>query len=171
MYRDYAIECRCSHRGERFQLAFARAAAELLPKNDDVAFETTRTGLTVLAETELSLERPLERLRSVYGEDVRIAEPQVRYRQGERTEEPYMGVRILSSPQHFEQLRRDLHLRGAEILDSELNDRFGVLRASAALAVLVGYPAQVRRVSNGRAQLTMWLSHYAPMTPPPGSAA
>lgn len=170
MPRDYAIECRCSHRRERFQLAFARAAAELLPKDDDIAFETTRRGLTILAETELSLERPIERLRSVYGDEIQIAAPQVRYRQGEQTEEPYMGLRLLCAAQHFEIFRRDLLVRGAEILDSESNQRFGVLRASAPLAVLVGYPAHVREISGGRAKLAMWLSHYAPVPPPPGAA-
>jgi hypothetical protein len=152
-------------------LSFARAAAQLLPEHEETAFEPTGSGLTLLAETELSLERPLERLRALYGDELHIAAPAVRYRNAEPIEEPHMGLRVLSSPSHFNSLRRDLFSRGAVITDSELNEQFGVLRASAPLAVLVGYPAQVKQLSQGRAQLAMWLSHYAPMNQPPGGTA
>jgi hypothetical protein len=172
MHRDFAIECKCSHRRERFQLAFARAAMEIVPKDEATACEPSGSGLTLLADTELSLERPLTRLREVYGDELKIAPPLVRYKQGKQLEEPYMGLRMLCGPQHFEILRADLLERNATILDSELNARFGVLRAEAPLAELVGYPAHFERVTNRRGQLAMWLSHFAPVRPePPGGNA
>jgi predicted membrane GTPase involved in stress response len=172
MHRDFAIECKCSHRRERFQLAFARAALEIVPKGEATAYEPSGSGLKLLADTELSLERPLARLREVYGDELKIAPPLVRYKQGRQLEEPYMGLRVLCGPQHFDILRADLLERDAKILDSEINPRFGVLRAEAPLAKLVGYPAQFERITQGRGQLAMWLSHFAPVRPePPGGNA
>jgi predicted membrane GTPase involved in stress response len=173
MHRVFAIECKCSHRGERFQLAFARAAMEIVPKDETTAFEPSRSGLTLLAETELSLERPLARLRAVYGDELQVESPLVRYRRGECLEEPYMGVRVLCNPQHFEAIRRDLMTRRATLLDTEVNARFGVIRAEAPLALLVGYPARFDSLTQGRGQLAMWLSHFAPVEedPPGGTAA
>ncbi len=173
MQRDFAIECKCSHRGERFQLAFAQAAMEIVPKDESTAFEPSRNGLTLLAETELSLERPLARLREVYGEELQVDSPLVRYRKGKHLEEPYMGVRVLCSPQQFEPVRRDLLTRRANLLDTEVNARFGVIRAEAPLALLVGYPAKFDELTQCRGQLAMWLSHFAPVEedPPGGNAA
>jgi predicted membrane GTPase involved in stress response len=173
MQRDFAIECKCSHRGERFQLAFAQAAMEIVPKDESTAFEPSRNGLTLLAETELSLERPLARLREVYGDALQVDSPLVRYKRGERLEEPYMGLRVLCAPQHFEAIRRDLSTRRANLLDTEVNVRFAVIRAEAPLALLVGYPAKFDSLTQGRGQLAMWLSHFAPVEddPPGGNAA
>lgn len=173
MIREFAIECRCSHRRERFQLTFARAALEIVPKDEAIAFEPSSVGLTMLAETELALERPLTRLREFYGDELQVDSPLVRYKRSRaRVEEPYLGVRMLCGPQSFEALRKDLLARRAKILDAEINPRFGVLRAEAPVAELVGYPAHFDSVTNGRGQLAMWLSHYAPVEPvPPDDAA
>ena len=173
MDREFAIECRCSHRAQRFQLAFARQALEFLPRDEATHFEPTGEGLKVLAETELALERPIKRLREVYGDDVRIDPPTVRYQHGRReVQEPHMGLRVRCPPECFEALRRDLHLRAAQILDVEVTERFGILRASAPQSTLVGYPAFVSDVTGGRGKLVMWLSHYAPVDePPPGGFA
>lgn len=169
MHREFAIECKCSHRRERFQLAFARAAIEIVPRDESTAYEPSGNGLTLLAETELSLERPLARLREFYGDELRVESPLVRYKKGDRLEEPYMGLRVLCGPPSFESIRHDLLNRRAKIVDQELNSRFGVLRAEAPLASLVGYPAHLEKITQGRGQLAMWLSHFAPVSPEPPS--
>ena len=173
MHPEYPIECTCSHRRERFQLAFARNAIELLPQREDASYVSSPQGLVVLAETEAALERPVRILRETYGDEVCIGEPKVRYRQGATLEEPYMGVRVLCAPRHFRAVRMDLEARGAEILDAEETDQFGIVRATAPLAVLLGYSCRLAELTAGRAQHTMWLSHYAPVTsrPPGGDAA
>jgi hypothetical protein len=172
-HREFAIECVCSHRSEAFQLAFARKAIEVLPQCEEIALEPTHAGLKVLAETELAFEQPLARLREVYEGDLRVTPPAVRYRRGEVVEEPHMGLRVLCAPTHFPGIKRDLLMRGAQVLDAELNARFGVLRAAASLVQLVGYPARIRQMTSDRARLWMWLSHYAPVEriPPPGGEA
>lgn len=173
MLQEYAIERTCSHRTERFQLAFARTAMQLLGRHEDIAFEATRAGLTILAETELSLERPLAKLHDLYADALCVGPPLVRYRRGAVVEEPYMGLRVLCPPAQLDAVKRDLLTRGASILDTELNSRFGVVRASAALARLIGYPRRVRDLTSEHVQLVMWVSHYAQVEPtlPGGDAA
>ncbi len=172
MRPEFPIECRCSHRHERFQLAFARKAIEVLPRDEETAFEPSAKGLTLLAETEMALERPLRVLREVYGDEIRIEPPAIRYHHGAKLEEPHMGLRVLCSPQHFEVVRRDLRLRKASIMDAEVNLRFGIVRASAPLAALFGFPDRLAQITLGHGKLVMWLSHYAPVEePPPGGSA
>lgn len=173
MYSRFPLECECSYSRERFNLAFARKAIEVPRPGKELAVEPSTRGLKLLAETEMALERPIAVLRDVYGNDVRVGPLTVRYHQGSQVEEPYMGLRIRCEPRHFERLRGDLIRRGAALTDSELSKLHGVLRASAPLAALVGYPAHVRTSTQGTGQLVMWLSHYEPVldSPPGGDAA
>lgn len=171
MRPEFPIECHCSHRHERFQLAFARQAMEVLPRDEETAFEPSARGLTVLAETEMALERPLRVLREVYGEQVRIDPPAIRYHHAATVEEPHMGLRVLCAPQYFDAVRRDLRLREASIMDAEVNRSFGIVRASASLAALFGFPDRLTALTQGQGKLVMWLSHYAPIQEPPGGDA
>jgi hypothetical protein len=173
MYSRFPIQCECSYSRDRFNLGFARKAMEVLQPGKELELEPSTRGLKLLAETEMALERPIAVLKDVYGDAVRIGPPTVRYHEGQQVEEPYMGLRIRCQPQHFERLRGNLVRRGATVTDAERNYICGVLRATAPLAALVGYPAHVRASSEGTAQLVMWLSHYAPVTdsPPGGDAA
>jgi hypothetical protein len=164
---DYPIEQCCSHRGQRLQLDFARKAMPLLPRESSTAFEIEARGLVIKAETEVALERPVRRLTEAYGDMVRIDPPVVRYRYGERTEQPIMGLRVLCAPEFYEAIREDLRLRRAAIIDAELNRRFGILRASAPLVALIGYPDRFAVMTGGRGQLVMWLSHYEELEDPP----
>ncbi len=161
MRPEFPIECRCSHRGEPLQLPFAQKAMQMLPHRAETVFEPTPQGLRVIAETEMALERPLEILRDVFGEQLHVEPPAVRYREGASLEEPHMGLRVLAAPMHFEILRNDLLLRGATIVDAEQSKHFAVLRAVAPLKKLFGYHAFVAQHTSRRGQLVMWLSHYA----------
>lgn len=172
MPAHYPIERCCTHRSERFQLAFARQAIEVLPHDDDTAFQPGPGGLLIVAESEIALARPIRRLEEVYGDMVRIGPLKIRYRHGDRVEQPFMGVRVLCSPDHYEVVREDLRLRRAAIMDAEATSRFGIVRACAPLASLLGYPDALARITAGRGQLAMWLSHYEQLDdPPPAGAA
>lgn len=166
MSQEYAIECTCSHRRERSQLAFARRAIEVLPEDEWAKFEPSQEGLKVLAETELALERPLARLRETYGEAVCIGPLKVRCTNGNPPEEPHMGLRLVCPPDCYDALLRDLQLRRALIVDAERGTQLAILRATAPLARLVGYPASVDELTGAQARLVMWLSHYAPVDEP-----
>ena len=173
MHENYPLERHCSRRGEPFQFGFARKAMQVLPQDEETAFEPGPRGLLILAETEMALERAAKRLAEVYGDSVRIGPPTVRYRHGARTEEPHMGLRVLCAPEHYEAVRQDLRMRHATILDAEVNRNFGIVRARAPLAALLGYPGKLAQLTCGHGQLVMWLSHYEVLEDPPpaGSAA
>lgn len=169
----FPIERSCTHQAERFQFAFAKRALELLPRDEATAFRSGPGGLTIVAETEMALERPVRRLEEVYGDAVRIGPPKVRYRshESDRIEQPIMGLRVLCAPVDFEVIREDLRKRGASILDAEVNRRFGIVRACAPLAQLLGYPDALDRITGGKDHLVMWLSHYERLDEPPPEAA
>jgi predicted membrane GTPase involved in stress response len=164
---DYAIERCCSHRGHRLQLDFARHAMQLLPRQSSTAFEMETRGLVIMADTELALERPVRRLTDAYGDMVRIDPPAVRYRHGQRIEQPIMGLRVRCAPEFYEPVREDLRLRRAAIVDAEINRRFGIVRASVPLVALIGCPDRFDGLTAGRGQLVMWLSHYEEIEDPP----
>lgn len=167
MLADYPIEQCCSHRGQDLQLDFARKALQLLPRESSTAFEIEARGLVIKADTELALERPVRRLTEAYGDMVRIDPPAVRYRRGEAIEQPIMGLRVLCAQEYYEAIREDLALRRAAIMDAEVNRRFGIMRASAPLVALIGYPDKFAAMTAGRGQLVMWLSHYEQLEDPP----
>jgi translation elongation factor EF-G len=119
------------------------------------------------AETEIALERPLEWLREVYGEQLAIGALSIRYHQGTVLEEPYMSVRVRCARKDFDIVRSDLLARGATLLDEEVGHAAGVIRVTAPLAKLLGYPRHLAGLTAGSAREVMWLSHYAPCASPP----
>jgi translation elongation factor EF-G len=74
-----------------------------------------------------------------------------------------MGVRVLCATEHFEKVKAGLEQRGALITDAELTRQFGVVRGTAPLAALLGFPRELDEITAARAQHIMWLSHYAPV--------
>jgi hypothetical protein len=150
-----------------FQLAFAREAIEMLPHRPDRGYEATGRGLLLLAETESALESSSAILRDAYGEQVWLNKPDVRYQRGALTQEPHMGVRVLTPAAHFDVVREDLLRRGATLLDAEAMPPVAVVRVTAPLAKLLGYSGELARLTSGAAREVMWLSHYAPVESPP----
>lgn len=71
------------------------------------------------------------------------------------------------SPEFYEAISENLRLRRAAIMDAEVNRRFAILRASAPLVALIGYPNRFAGMTGGRGQLVMWLSHYEQLDDPP----
>jgi translation elongation factor EF-G len=159
---EFPLECRCSDRTERRQLAFAARALDLLPQRPDAAYEADATGLCIYAETELALERPLSILKDVYGQSLHIEPPTIRYRVADVVEEPHMSVRVLCASSHFPAVRQNLLARGAAVLDEELRPPVGVIRATAPLRKLIGYSQWLAQHTSGNAREVMWLDHYAP---------
>lgn len=167
MHPEFPIERVCSHRHEPFQLTFAREAIQLLPHSEDAEFEAHRQGLVLRAETESALERPIEILQQHYGDQLHIGSLTVRLHRGVTVEEPHMGVRVLCASNHFEAVKADLERRGAAIVEAVLTAQYGIVHATAPLAALLGFPRRVATLTDGRAREVMWLSHYAPVEPPP----
>lgn len=170
-HREYPVEQLATSRTTRFQRGFARMAMHLLPEFKNAVLEACDRGLLITAASELSIASPSEVLRRIYADDVQIGEPAVRFLYTDPVHEPIMWVRAAVPPVSTEPVVHGLIGRGAEI---ECVDWLGpahVVRARAPLRELLGYPAALSELCEGKAELQMWLSHYAPMPPAPGNAA
>lgn len=168
---DYPLEQLARSRTTRFQRGFARMAMHLLPDFRDAALEASDKGLVILAASELALDSPTEVLRQIHGADVHIGAPTVRLRNGDSVEEPIMWVRAAVPHADTESVVHELIGRSADIEEVDWLAPCPVVRARAPLRELLGYPAALSALCQGKAELDMWLSHYAPLPPEPGDAA
>lgn len=172
MTERFPLQRVCSRRSARIQLTFAREALEILTARPDCAFDAGNSGLIIRGETEAAVSRPVEILKSAFAEDLLVGELTVRYRKGAVIEEPHMGLRVSGSRAVIDEVRKDLDARGATTLSVENEKHFSVVRATAPLVLVLGYSEWLAQQSAGKADVVMWLSHYAPVPSrrPPSAA-
>ncbi len=164
-----SLVCTVEH---AFQRAFAHEAVRTLgAPPTGVAYEIGLTGLRIYAGNEMVLTRALDQVRADFGERVRIDPPRVRYRVGKRVEEPVMDLLVHTPEACAEAVRADLHTRGADMVDVSLEPTLAIVRAQAALQALMGYPDWLTGATGHTAKLSMWLSHYRPVSRTPGPEA
>lgn len=171
MHLDLPLEQLVKRRGMAFQFAFATEAKELMPMGDDFAATTSDKGLHVLARDEEGLVRPVLVLREVYGESLELAPPRVRLIKGVQLKEPIMHLRISMYTELRAAVKGALRARGAMLSEEYVRSTYCVLRYEARLADLLGFPAELRRLSAGSARHWIALSHYAMVTGDPGGSA
>lgn len=170
---EYPLERVCSHLYEPFQLTFARNAQQHFLVREDVEVVPSHQGLAVRAETEDSIDAAIVLLKDLYGPNLRIGPPTIRYHRGRMLEQPWMGLSIRCAPEHLDAVNADLIDREATIVSCEIEPAQSLLEARAPLAALLGYRSDLEKLSAGSARHAMWLSHYAPVESPPpdGQAA
>ena len=166
MSLEYPLEQICSHKSEPLQLAFARSAIPLLQTRSDRLFLARTDGLVICGETEDAMESPVRTLREIYGDELNVGSLIIRNRSGPTVsgptvQEPHMGVRVSGAARYFEAIKADLLSRGAKVLDAECIGPLGIVRATAPLASLLGYPRSLATLTSGNASQVMWFSHYA----------
>jgi Elongation factor G C-terminus len=162
MESRFTLERICSHQSEDGQLMFALRAIELLPLHRDYAVAASQAGLILRGETEAAFERPIELLKAVYGDALRIGELIIRYRRkGASIEEPFVNVRVRSNAEHFDAVRDDLLDRGGTLIDAEVGPLVAVLRAIVPLRRLLGYAAHLAALTEGSGREVIWFSHYS----------
>jgi translation elongation factor EF-G len=110
-------------------------------------------------------------VREWYGSNVAIGPPRVRYQLGEVVREPVMSLVIRAPKQFAIAVKNDLLRRGAEAVNLAMYPAGFIARAQATQAELLGYPAWLAELCGGRAELHLWLSHYAPVDQGPGPEA
>jgi translation elongation factor EF-G len=171
MYLDLPLEQLVKRRGVAFQFGFATEAKQLLPSAADFAVTASHKGLHVLARDEEGLVHPLLVLREVYGESLELARPRVRLLEGVQLKEPIMHLRISMRVEFRAAVKGALRGRGATLTEEYLRPTYCVLRYEARLADLLGFPAELRRLTGGSARHWIALSHYAIVTRDPGGRA
>jgi len=170
---EFPLERLCSHLHEPFQLTFARNAQQHFVTREDVEVAASHKGLTIRGETEDSVNAATVILKDLYGSNVRIGPPTIRYHLGRSLEQPWMGLRVRCKAEHLDAVTADLMDREAAIVSSDIESAQSVIQARAPFASLLGYRLALEMITSGTAQHAIWLSHYAPIenTPPDGEAA
>jgi regulator of nucleoside diphosphate kinase len=171
MHPQLPLEQLCTHVYEPFQLTFARHAEQLLPQEGAVEAEATHRGLVLRGETEAALEQAVGLLRGYFANQIHVGPAVVRYHDGITREEPYMGLLVRCSPEHFEAIMGNLIARDALIVISKIEPARGEICATAPLARLMGFGRSLAKLTTGTAREEMWLSHYAPAQAPPPDTA
>lgn len=171
-YAAYPVQQLVRSRAHAFQLAFAHEAITRLGEPaEELLYEPSYKGLRILGLDEPALVRPSAAVREWYGSNVAIGPPRVRYQLGEVVREPVMSLVIRAPRQYAIAVKKDLLRRGAEAVNLEMHPAGFIARAQATQAELLGYPAWLAELSGGRAELHLWLSHYAPVDQGPGPEA
>ena len=171
MHLHLPIEQLVQRVGTAFQFGFATEAKELLPEGEEFLLNASHRGLHVLARNEEALALPRDVLLDVYGPSLRIDAPRVRLIEGVQLQEPIMHVRISLPTQYRESVKRAMRRRGAGAREEYARATHCVLRYEAPLADLLGLPAELRQLTEGRAKQSVALSHYAIVTRDPGGKA
>lgn len=165
MYYQYPLESLARLRDARSQLAFAQRAQLALPGRDDIACEPLDRGLAIFAANEEALAAPTRVLQEIYGDDVELRGPRIRYIPGIPLQEPIMHVRVSARRDWAGPVIDELKRRQGRILEECARGRQVVVRAEVALALLLGFQALLNEVTRGDATCTVRLSHYAPLPP------
>ena len=107
-----------------------------------------------------ALEEQAE-LHHRYGERVAFGPIEIRSRDpdGVRTE-PHMALRVECRTDRLPAIVADLSWREAFVMDRQCDGSRSTLRATAPLALLLGYPTLLVRM-DASATLTSWLAFYA----------
>jgi hypothetical protein len=154
MHLHLPIEQLVQRVGTAFQFGFATEAKELLPEGEEFLLNASHRGLHVLARNEEALALPRDVLLDVYGPSLRIDAPRVRLIE---------GVQLRS---------RSCTCAGAALARaSSTRERPIVCCYEVPLADLLGLPAELRQLTEGRAKQSVALSHYAIVTRDPGGKA
>lgn len=169
---EYPLERLCAHHSEPFQLTFARHAQQHFLVREDVQVVASHKGLSIRGETEEVIEAALVVLKDLYGPNIRIGPPTIRYHKGVSLEEPWMGMRVRCGNDHLDAVNADLIDRNATIVSCEIKRADCLIQACTPLANLMGYRSSLEKLTEGAGKHAMWLSHYAPVeSPPPGGQA
>jgi hypothetical protein len=169
---EFPLERVCAHLSEPFQLAFARQAQQHFLTREDVEVIATHLGLTIRAETEDAIDAAVVLLKDLFGPQIRIGPPQVRFHEGVTLEQPWMGVHVRCTTDHLHAVSADLADREATIVSCDVDRENSHIQANAPLAALLGYRQSLASLTSSTATHAMWLSHFAPVEdPPPGGNA
>lgn len=168
----YPIEQVARSTQTRFQLGFAKMATYCLPRFEDAALDPTAEGLRILGANEMALAAPRDMLRKFHRSGVALCEPRVRLlHHRQQVREPVMCVRACVDENCVEGVLHDLVKRDAAIDSVNWLHTPVIVRASARLRHLLGYPEDFAVLTNRSGELKMWLSHYVPITPDPDNLA
>jgi hypothetical protein len=158
---EFPLQRLCILRDSLRRAEFAREASSVIVPGELAELHAVGKGLVLLAQNQAVQARLIGLLQSVYRDSVEFGPLEIRYRDqdGVRTE-PYMALRVECRTERLGAVIEDLAWREASVLDRQSEGARSVLRATAPLALLLGYPTLLARIDNS-ATLTSRLAFYA----------
>lgn len=157
----FPLQRRCMLRDAPDQAEFAREASAVISPGEMASLEATAGGLLLLAENQVAHGRLLGLVQAVYGNMVDFGPLEIRYRYEDGVRmEPHMALRVKCRAERLDAVLADLRGREACVLEQRCEGASVVLRATAPLALLLGYPVLLRRLDVD-ATLTASLAFYA----------
>jgi len=148
-----------------FQVAFAHEAiARLGDSAEDVVYKPSYKGLRIFGLTEMALPVPGEGDRQVVRRAGQSRTATGTLSVGPVVQEPVMSLMVRAPRRFIGAVRSDLLRRGAEIVKTDLHPTEFVAWAQASQAELLGYAARLDALTEGRGEVCMWLSQYAPLS-------
>lgn len=161
----FPLQRRCTLRASSDQAGFARDASSAFRLDERVHLEASEDGLMLLAENQLEHGRLINVVQERYGTLVEFGPLEIRYREaGGVRMEPHMSLRVNCRLERSSAIVADLQWREAHVLSQRREDARVVVRATAPLALLLGYPALLRRL-DASSRLATWLAFYARVRP------
>lgn len=162
--RSFPLQRRCTLRDSPDQAEFARDACSLIKAGEMAQLEATPHGLLLHARNQVAHGRLIGLLQAVYGNEVDFGPIEIRYRDQDGVRmEPHMALRIECRTVRVAAVIADLAWREAHVLDERCEGSRAVVRATAPLALLLGYPTLLGRI-DASAALTSWLAFYSRAT-------
>jgi hypothetical protein len=157
----FPLQRRCSLQGADDQEAFAREASSILSPGETASLEVTSSGLLLLAQNQVAHARLMGLVQAVYGRRAEFGPLEIRYREKDGVrEEPHMSLRVDCRADRCDAVLADLGWREAHVLDQCRERARAVVRATAPLALLLGYPLLLVRI-DASASVASWLAFYA----------
>jgi hypothetical protein len=170
MHRVYVLEQALTSASERFQLKFAKEAADALGDVDGVRPEPTGHGLVLHANNETALAQVELLLRARYGSHLRAGRVHVRLLD-DPPMEPIMDVWVQVAAPFARSVQSDLRARRGRVLLAEDERRAWLIRAHVPMATLLGYAKDLRALAGERAEHWIVFNHWAPIGTDPAPAA
>ena len=147
---------------------FTQAMAGLAQQErDDIVVEVSASTAGVYSLDEAAATQAVEFLRTAHGDALVIAGPDVRYHAGPPALEPVMSVEVRMPLLFTSFVRRELQRRRGRIKETQPGRGTVTVLAEVPLAPLLGFARWMESLTDGRAQVRMALSRYAPLHPAP----
>jgi hypothetical protein len=168
MHYQFPLQTLAKARRCESQLKFARHAREQMVKeSDEFLLEPMEDGLAIFAASEDALEPPVRVLSEIYGNQIEVAPPNVRFIAGEPMQEPVMAIRVRAKRQHTGAVLGALRMRDVKVVEECVRGREFIVRGSAPLQGVMGLADELAAATDGTAAYWIRLAHYAPMEPLP----
>lgn len=159
----FPLQRRCTLRDADDQAEFAREAKRVVTPGETASLEVTPSCLLLLAQNQVAHGRLLGVVQAIYGNRVDFGPLEIRYLdEGGVRKEPHMALRVECSVDRRDAIVADLVWREAVLLLAGSERGRAVVRATAPLALLLGYPSLLMRL-DASATLTSWLAFHAPI--------